>query len=86
MSDQAEIWYGGSWDQSDLYRAFKNELGFALGPPGAEISTIENSTYFFHFLTREKFAIFAVLTLHSAHMEYVCDGLRAMSILVAMVD
>ena len=47
LSDQAEIWYDGSCEQSDLCRAFKNELRIALGPPGAEILTIENSTYFF---------------------------------------
>ena len=61
LSDQAEIWYSWIWDLTDLCKAFETELRIALGHPGAEISTIENSTYFFHFLTREKFAIFAVL-------------------------
>ena len=44
-SDQAEIWYGRSWGQVDYCRAFKIELRIALRPPGAEITTFENTTF-----------------------------------------
>ena len=63
LSDQAEILYDGSLEQSDICRAFKNELRIALGPPGVEISTIKNST--FSLFDLEKCAIFAILKAFS---------------------